>query len=381
MARALMRISGRNACPSLKRSPSSCIPGMRPSDRTSAGGSPAATAALTEATVARWSPSRTARLIDRSRSFMPSLRRHPRAASLGRGCRGSAHTPVPIAHRGCANVRVRLAFSVAVSQRTGIDSHMMDVQTRRAIALELLQEQGEVSVAELSDRTGVSCDDDPPRSRGSSRRRAPLRRVHGGAIGLASRGYAAPYSVRPRAPSTAKERIGQAAAATAGGARDRRAGRGHDDASGRASAESDSAISPCSRPACASPGALWPAPRHPPHGHRRPRCAGRALSGGRHGRRRRSRGCGSTRFVMGVGGIDVEAGVHGVQPRGRTRQARSAGKRASLHRRRRQLQARQGHVRAGLPARASVDVVVTDSDAAREDIEALQSEHVEVVVA
>ena len=77
-------------------------------------------------------------------------------------------------------------------------------------------------------------------------------------------------------------------------------------------------------------------------------------------------------FVMGVGGVDLDAGVHRVQPRGRARQARGARERAPLHRRRRQQQAGQGHLRAGLPDLERVDVLVTDSGAAPEDLAALR---------
>jgi DeoR/GlpR family transcriptional regulator of sugar metabolism len=88
----------------------------------------------------------------------------------------------------------------------------MELQVRREIVLELLQERGEVSVAELSERAGVS----PMTIRRDLEvleQDGALRRVHGGAISLASRGYAAPYSVRAKRDVEAKERIGQAAAA------------------------------------------------------------------------------------------------------------------------------------------------------------------------
>ncbi|RPI06768.1 MAG: DeoR/GlpR transcriptional regulator, partial [Actinobacteria bacterium] len=43
-----------------------------------------------------------------------------------------------------------------------------------------------------------------------------IRRIHGGAIDLASRGYGAPYSVRSRENTEAKQRIGRAAAGLLG---------------------------------------------------------------------------------------------------------------------------------------------------------------------
>jgi DeoR/GlpR family transcriptional regulator of sugar metabolism len=88
----------------------------------------------------------------------------------------------------------------------------MDVQERRGITLELLQERGEVSVAELSERAGVS-QMTIRRDLEALEQEGALRRVHGGAIDLASRGYAAPYSVRAQRARDDKVRIGEAAAA------------------------------------------------------------------------------------------------------------------------------------------------------------------------
>jgi DeoR family fructose operon transcriptional repressor len=48
------------------------------------------------------------------------------------------------------------------------------------------------------------------------KRRGALRRVHGGAISAASRGYLPPYSVREKREIEAKKRIGEAAAAMIG---------------------------------------------------------------------------------------------------------------------------------------------------------------------
>ena len=91
----------------------------------------------------------------------------------------------------------------------------MDVQSRREIALELLHERGEVAVSELSERTGVS----PMTIRRDLEvleQEGALRRVHGGAITSDSRGYAAPYSVRAQRNVEPKQRIGKAAAALLG---------------------------------------------------------------------------------------------------------------------------------------------------------------------
>jgi DeoR/GlpR family transcriptional regulator of sugar metabolism len=91
----------------------------------------------------------------------------------------------------------------------------MDVQTRREIIVDLLQERGEVAVADLSDRTEVS-QMTIRRDLEALELEGVLRRVHGGAIDLAMRGYAAPYSVRAKQGTDAKADIGRAAAAMLG---------------------------------------------------------------------------------------------------------------------------------------------------------------------
>lgn len=91
----------------------------------------------------------------------------------------------------------------------------MDVQTRRKNALELIHQRGEVTVAELSAQTGVS----PMTIRRDLElleQEGAVRRVHGGAIDLASRGYGAPYAVRSRQSIEAKARIGKAVASMLG---------------------------------------------------------------------------------------------------------------------------------------------------------------------
>ena len=91
----------------------------------------------------------------------------------------------------------------------------MDVQERREVALRILQDRGEVSVTELSEAAGVSAMT-IRRDLEILERGGALRRVHGGAISLASRGFAAPYPVRASRHSDAKERIGWAAATLLG---------------------------------------------------------------------------------------------------------------------------------------------------------------------
>jgi DeoR/GlpR family transcriptional regulator of sugar metabolism len=87
----------------------------------------------------------------------------------------------------------------------------MENQLRHGMIIELVQEKGEVSVAELSASIGVSSmtirrDLETLESEGA------LQRVHGGAIIDASRSYILPYSVRTQRNKDAKERIGAAAA-------------------------------------------------------------------------------------------------------------------------------------------------------------------------
>ena len=91
----------------------------------------------------------------------------------------------------------------------------MNSQLRYETTLELLQEKGELSVVELSERTGAS----PMTIRRDLQvleQEGVLRRVHGGAISLTSRGDLPPYSVREKRAMEAKERIGQAAASMIG---------------------------------------------------------------------------------------------------------------------------------------------------------------------
>jgi DeoR/GlpR family transcriptional regulator of sugar metabolism len=94
--------------------------------------------------------------------------------------------------------------------RTTVDS-----QTRREKALDLLDQKGELTVAELSQLTGAS----PMTIRRDLEvfeQEGALRRVHGGAISVASRGYLPPYSVREKRDLAAKALIGAAAASMIG---------------------------------------------------------------------------------------------------------------------------------------------------------------------
>jgi DeoR/GlpR family transcriptional regulator of sugar metabolism len=87
----------------------------------------------------------------------------------------------------------------------------MDVRERRQLTLELLQEQGEVTVAELS-RTAEVSDMTIRRDLEALERSGALRRVHGGAISAVSRSYEPPFALRAGREVEAKQRIGRLAA-------------------------------------------------------------------------------------------------------------------------------------------------------------------------
>jgi DeoR/GlpR family transcriptional regulator of sugar metabolism len=90
-------------------------------------------------------------------------------------------------------------------------SSIMDVRERRSLTLERLSEDGRVTVAELSHRTGVS-EMTVRRDLEAMEREGVLRRVHGGAVRAAGRSYEPPFALRAGRASDAKERIGRLAA-------------------------------------------------------------------------------------------------------------------------------------------------------------------------
>lgn len=104
-----------------------------------------------------------------------------------------------------------IKWSTCVLTPIRVHSHHMDAETRREIVIEMLQERGEVTVAELSERAAVS-QMTIRRDLEALENEGVLRRVHGGAIDLASRGYAAPFSVRAKRGLEAKASIGRAVA-------------------------------------------------------------------------------------------------------------------------------------------------------------------------
>jgi DeoR/GlpR family transcriptional regulator of sugar metabolism len=252
----------------------------------------------------------------------------------------------------------------------------MDVQSRREMALGLLQERGEVTVAELSERTGVSAmtirrDLEVLETDGA------LRRVHGGAIGLASRGYAAPYSVRAARNNAAKERIGQGAAALLG----------EREAVildiGTTTLQVARALSDRRNLTVITPS-LQIAQLLSRNRDIRLMVTGGIVAPGEQslvgdmaeGAFSRLR---FDTFVMGVGGLDAEAGVTEFSLEdARVKRAALASVRRCI------VVADSSKLRTVTFAQVcrldSVDIVVTDGGAAAEDVAALESEHVEVVV-
>ena len=87
----------------------------------------------------------------------------------------------------------------------------MDSRARHETTLELLQEKGELSVVELSERTGTS----PMTVRRDLQvleQEGVLRRVHASAISVASKGDLRPYPVQEKRDIVAKLQVGEAAA-------------------------------------------------------------------------------------------------------------------------------------------------------------------------
>lgn len=90
-------------------------------------------------------------------------------------------------------------------------SHIMNMRERRALTLELLETQGEVSVADLSRRAGVS-EMTVRRDLEALEGRGALIRLHGRAVAPVSRSYEPPFDVRVESARNAKEQIGAACA-------------------------------------------------------------------------------------------------------------------------------------------------------------------------
>lgn len=88
-----------------------------------------------------------------------------------------------------------------------IRSNIMNLRERRALTLSLLETHGEVSVADLSRRAGVS-EMTVRRDLEALEGRGVLVRLHGRAVAPVSRSYEPPFDVRVESAPFAKEKIG-----------------------------------------------------------------------------------------------------------------------------------------------------------------------------
>ncbi len=252
----------------------------------------------------------------------------------------------------------------------------MGMSERKELVLELLHERGEVSVLELTKQTSVSSMT-IRRDLEMLERDGILLRVHGGAISLASRGYAPPFTVRANRELEAKRRIGEAAAAML--------------------AERETVILDVGSTALAVANALQD--RHSltvltPSLHAanvlcRSRGIRLMLTGGTvapgelsmvgdQAEEAFSRLRFDT-FVMGVGGLDVEAGcTEFVLDDARVKRAALATVKRCI------VVADSSKLSkvtfAQVCSLDQVDVLVTDKGASDEDLSALEAAHVEVVV-
>jgi DeoR/GlpR family transcriptional regulator of sugar metabolism len=91
----------------------------------------------------------------------------------------------------------------------------MHVRDRQSLALQALEERGEVTVAELSRQASVS-EMTIRRDLEALERKGLLRRVHGGAISPVSRGYEPPFALRASRRADIKVAIGRRAAQLVG---------------------------------------------------------------------------------------------------------------------------------------------------------------------
>jgi DeoR family transcriptional regulator of aga operon len=91
----------------------------------------------------------------------------------------------------------------------------MNVTDRQHLALQALEDRGEVTVAELSREAAVS-EMTIRRDLEALERQGLVRRVHGGAISPVSRGYEPPFALRAGRRGDVKVRIGERAARLVG---------------------------------------------------------------------------------------------------------------------------------------------------------------------
>lgn len=100
---------------------------------------------------------------------------------------------------------------LADSHSDPVQSHIVDVRERRELVLDLLERKGRVLVGELALKASVS-EMTIRRDLEALEREGVLKRVHGGAVSAVSMSYEPPFPVRAQRAVETKERIGQAAA-------------------------------------------------------------------------------------------------------------------------------------------------------------------------
>jgi DeoR/GlpR family transcriptional regulator of sugar metabolism len=253
----------------------------------------------------------------------------------------------------------------------------VDVRLRRELVLDLLERKERVTVAEVSVLTEVS-EMTVRRDLEALERQGALKRVHGGAISAVSSSYEPPFSVRAQRARAAKERIGEVAAGLLG--------------------EGETVILDVGTTALEVAESLrgrWNISIMTPSLRAGEVLAEESgirlmLTGGvvRPGERslvgdHAERAFADLRFdtfVMGVGGIEAQAGLTEFN----LDDARV--KRAALARARRCLvvadSSKLGRVAfAGICPLEKVDVVVTDAQAAPDDLAPLEAADVEVILA
>ncbi len=253
----------------------------------------------------------------------------------------------------------------------------MDVRVRRELVLELLERKERVTVAEVSALAEVS-EMTVRRDLEALEREGALKRVHGGAISAVSTSYEPPFAVRAQRAMAAKEGIGRRAAGLL------REGETLILDVGTTTLEVARNLQGRRNLTVLTPSLRAAEILADESGIRLMVTGGVVRSGerslvGDHAERAFDQLRFDT-FVMGVGGIESRAGLTEFN----LEDARV--KRAALARAQRCVvvadSSKLGRVAfAGICALEQVDVLVTDAEAAPDDLAALEAAEVEVVIA
>jgi DeoR/GlpR family transcriptional regulator of sugar metabolism len=253
----------------------------------------------------------------------------------------------------------------------------MDVRLRRELVLDLLERKDRVTVAEVSALTEVS-EMTVRRDLEALEREGALKRVHGGAISAVSSSYEPPFFVRAQRARAVKERIGQVAAGLLG------EGETVILDVGTTTLEVAESLRGRSNITVLTPSLRAAEVLADESGIRLMVTGGVVRSGerslvGDHAERAFADLRFDT-FVMGVGGIEAQAGLTEFN----LDDARV--KRAALARARRCVvvadSSKLGRVAfAGICSLEQVDVLVTDAQAAPDDLAPLEAADVEVILA